>query len=100
METEQDIYAGEMPHERFAFFLQQVQRWEESMKRAATAKHRADVAWAEAVISAHGDPLLKNDTARKAHADLQTADLFLVAAHADAEARAIARVVEFLGGDS
>lgn len=82
--------------------VEAISLWKAALVQAADAKAAADGAWAEALLSAHNDEEvskgLKNDTARKAFADLETVDMFRRAAHAEATAKAAGAMVDLLVG--
>lgn len=74
--------------------------WEAALKKSNKLRMVADKEWAVRLLDSYKNELLqkdlKNDAARKAYADLMTADLFHMSADAEAEAKVLEALVNVL----
>lgn len=77
-----------------------IRDWETALKKSNKLRMVADKEWAARLLDSYKNESLqkdlKNDAARKAYADLMTADLFHVSADAEAEAKVLEALVNVL----
>lgn len=78
--------------------LEAIKRWRGSMQHAVEERAKADRVRANALLSVYDDTSFKNDTHRKASADIKSADAERRAALAEAEARADGALVDLYVG--